>query len=108
MPVIDVPQPEFMEDEEIAIYKDAVGKFFDQHAPQKRVETWRENGQVDREFWNEAGAAATASPRPARRAARLQFSPWGVCSARPSSAFITEIPSAHSSFDREPSNQFQA
>ncbi len=57
MPVIDVPQPEFMEDEEIAIYKDAVGKFFDQHADPKRVESWRENGQVDREFWTEAGAA---------------------------------------------------
>lgn len=57
MPVIDVPQPAFMEDEEIAIYKDAVGKFFDQHAPEKRVESWRENGQVDREFWTEAGAA---------------------------------------------------
>ncbi|TNE34798.1 MAG: acyl-CoA dehydrogenase [Alphaproteobacteria bacterium] len=57
MPVIEVPQPEFMEDEEIAIYKDAVGKFFDQHADAKRVESWRENGQVDREFWTEAGAA---------------------------------------------------
>lgn len=57
MPVIDVPQPEFMQDEEIAIYRDAVGKFFDQHASPKRVESWRENGQVDREFWLEAGAA---------------------------------------------------
>ncbi len=57
MPVIDVPDPEYMQDEEIAIFKDAVGKFFDQHAPQKRVESWRENGQVDREFWTEAGEA---------------------------------------------------
>lgn len=57
MPVIDVPQPAFMEDEEIAIFKNAVGKFFDQHAPQKRVEKWREEGQVDREFWTEAGQA---------------------------------------------------
>lgn len=57
MAVIDVPQPEFMQDEEIAIYRDAVGKFFDQHAGEKRVESWRENGQVDREFWLEAGAA---------------------------------------------------
>lgn len=57
MAVIDVPQPEFMQDEEIAIYRDAVGKFFDQHASPKRVESWRENGQVDREFWLEAGAA---------------------------------------------------
>ena len=57
MPVIDVPQPEFMEDEEIAIFADAVGKFYQQHAPQKRVQKWRDEGQVEREFWNEAGAA---------------------------------------------------
>lgn len=57
MPVINVPDPEYMADEEIAIFKDAVGKFFDQHAPQKRVEKWREDGQVEREFWNEAGEA---------------------------------------------------
>ncbi|MEO1222413.1 MAG: acyl-CoA dehydrogenase family protein [Pseudomonadota bacterium] len=57
MPVIDVPQPEFMEDEEISIFADAVGKFYQQHAPQKRVQTWRDNGQVEREFWHEAGAA---------------------------------------------------
>ncbi|MXP14747.1 acyl-CoA dehydrogenase [Altererythrobacter confluentis] len=57
MAVIDVPQPEYMEDEEISMFHDAVGKFFDQHAPEKRVRKWREDGQVEREFWNEAGAA---------------------------------------------------
>ncbi len=57
MPVIDVPQPAFMEEEEIAIFADAVGKFYKQHAPEKRVAKWREDGQVEREFWNEAGAA---------------------------------------------------
>ncbi|MFA9200133.1 MAG: acyl-CoA dehydrogenase family protein [Cypionkella sp.] len=57
MPVVDVPDPEFMQDEEIAIFKDAVGKFYEQHAPQKRVEKWREDGQVEAEFWREAGAA---------------------------------------------------
>lgn len=57
MPVIDVPQPEFMEDEEIAIFADAVGKFYQKHAPEKRIEKWREDGQVEREFWNEAGEA---------------------------------------------------
>ena len=57
MPVIDVPDPEFMADEEIAIFRDAVGKFYEQHAPQKRVEKWREDGQVEAEFWREAGAA---------------------------------------------------
>jgi len=57
MPVIDVPDPEFMQDEEIAVFRDAVGKFFDQHAPQKRIEKWREDGMVERAFWEEAGQA---------------------------------------------------
>jgi len=57
MPVIDVPQPEFMEDEEISIFADAVGKFYEKHAPEKRVLKWREDGQVEREFWREAGEA---------------------------------------------------
>ncbi len=57
MPVIDVPEPEFMADEEIAIFRDAVGKFYEKHAPPKRVEKWREDGQVEAEFWREAGAA---------------------------------------------------
>ena len=57
MPVIDVPQPEFMEDEEISIFADAVGKFYEKHVPEKRVLKWREDGQVEREFWREAGEA---------------------------------------------------
>lgn len=57
MPVIDVPDPEFMADEEIAVFRDAVGKFFDQHAPEKRVGKWREDGMVERAFWEEAGEA---------------------------------------------------
>ena len=57
MPVIDVPDPEFMQDEEIAVFRNAVGKFFDQHAPEKRVEKWREDGMVERAFWEEAGEA---------------------------------------------------
>ncbi|MDZ4277030.1 MAG: acyl-CoA dehydrogenase family protein, partial [Erythrobacter sp.] len=57
MPVINVPQPAFMKEEEIAIFADAVGKFYQQHAPQKRVQQWRDDGMVEREFWREAGAA---------------------------------------------------
>ena len=57
MPVIDVPDPEFMQDEEIAIFRDAVGKFFEQHAPDARVKKWNEDGMVERSFWEEAGAA---------------------------------------------------
>ncbi|NTZ43108.1 acyl-CoA dehydrogenase [Altererythrobacter sp. SALINAS58] len=57
MPVIDIPEPDFMADEEIAIFRDAVGRFFEQKAPEKRVLKWREDGQVEREFWREAGEA---------------------------------------------------
>ena len=57
MPVIDVPDPEFMQDEEIAIFRDAVGKFFEQHAPESRVKRWNEDGMVERAFWEEAGQA---------------------------------------------------
>lgn len=57
MPVIDVPDPAFMADEEIAVFRDAVGKFFEQHAPESRVAKWREDGMVERAFWEEAGAA---------------------------------------------------
>lgn len=57
MPVIDVAQPAFMDDEEISIYSDMVGKFFQQHADEKRIASWRENGMVDRAFWHEAGQA---------------------------------------------------
>ena len=57
MTALDVPQPEFMDDEEISIFADAVGKFYEKHAPEKRVLKWREDGQVEREFWREAGEA---------------------------------------------------
>ena len=57
MTALDVPQPEFMDDEEISIFADAVGKFYEKHAPEKRVLKWREEGQVEREFWREAGEA---------------------------------------------------
>ena len=55
MAAIDIPEPEFMNDEEISIFSDAVGKFYAKHAPEKRVLKWRDDGQVEREFWNEAG-----------------------------------------------------
>ncbi len=57
MSVINVAQPEFMNDEEISIFADSVGKFYQDKAPQKRIEKWREDGQVERDFWREAGAA---------------------------------------------------
>ncbi|MEL7685507.1 acyl-CoA dehydrogenase family protein [Citromicrobium bathyomarinum] len=57
MPALDVPQPAFMDEEEIAVFADAVGKFYEKHAPESRVLKWRDDGQVDRKFWREAGEA---------------------------------------------------
>jgi acyl-CoA dehydrogenase len=57
MGVLDVEKPVFMAEEEIAIFEDAVGKFFDEHAPEAVVATWRKNHVVDREMWNTAGRA---------------------------------------------------
>ena len=57
MPALDVPQPAFMDEEEIAVFADAVGKFYEKHAPESRVLKWRDDGQVDRDFWREAGEA---------------------------------------------------
>jgi acyl-CoA dehydrogenase len=57
MSVLDVPDPAFMADEELHIFRDSVGKFFDAHAPAERTRKWREDGMVEREFWTTAGEA---------------------------------------------------
>ena len=57
MPAHDFPQPAFMADEELRIFSDSVGRFFDEHAPPERTARWREDGMVERAFWAEAGKA---------------------------------------------------
>lgn len=57
MGVLAVEKPAFMAEEDIAIFEDAVGKFFDEHAPESTVATWRKNHCVDRDMWTKAGAA---------------------------------------------------
>ena len=57
MGVLAVEKPTFMAEEDIAIFEDAVGKFFDEHAPESTVATWRRNHCVDRDMWTKAGAA---------------------------------------------------
>jgi acyl-CoA dehydrogenase len=54
---LDFPQPGFMADEELQMLADSARRFFERAAPPERVEAWREAGQVDRDFWREAGAA---------------------------------------------------
>ena len=57
MSVLNVEKPAFMAEEDIAIFEDAVGKFFDEHAPETTVAKWRKNHCVDRDMWTKAGEA---------------------------------------------------
>ena len=57
MSVLNVPEPAFMADEGLRIFRQGVAKFLDRAVPAKRADAWRAAGQVEREFWNEAGAA---------------------------------------------------
>lgn len=53
---LDFPQASFMADEELQMLGDSARRFFERAAPPERIEAWREAGQVDRDFWREAGA----------------------------------------------------
>ena len=57
MSVLNVEEPAFMAEEDIAIFEDAVGKFFDEHAPEATVAKWRKNHCVDRDMWTKSGEA---------------------------------------------------
>ncbi|WP_326525438.1 acyl-CoA dehydrogenase family protein [Sphingomonas sp.] len=57
MSAIDVPPPACMRDPELEMLADSAGRFFERNAPPERVARWREDGQVERDFWREAGAA---------------------------------------------------
>ncbi len=55
--VLDTPEPDFMQDEEITLFSDSVGKWIDEHAPPETVQSWIANSSVPRELWNKAGEA---------------------------------------------------
>ena len=57
MPVLNVERPDFMQDEDIRMFEDSVGRFFEQNAKPEDVERWRANHCVDREMWTKAGEA---------------------------------------------------
>lgn len=57
MSALNLPEPAFMADPELRLFSDNVGRFFSDHAPPERTARWRADGQVERAFWNEAGAA---------------------------------------------------
>ena len=57
MSVLNVEKPAFMAEDEVAIFENSVIRFFDAHAPEKRVAKWREDGVVERAMWTEAAEA---------------------------------------------------
>jgi len=57
MNVLNVPEPDFMQDEEITLFSDSVGKWIDEHAPPEAVQSWIANSSVPRQLWNDAGEA---------------------------------------------------
>jgi acyl-CoA dehydrogenase len=57
MAALDIDRSDVFQDEEIVIFRRSVEKFFDEHAPPERVESWRRAGVVERAFWRETGEA---------------------------------------------------
>ncbi|MEM7766601.1 MAG: acyl-CoA dehydrogenase family protein [Pseudomonadota bacterium] len=51
---LDVKMPAWREDEEISMFSDAVGQFFEKEC-QPHVQQWRKDGVVSRETWTKAG-----------------------------------------------------
>lgn len=62
MTALDVARPDFMADPEIAMFGDAVARFFDRHAPAERVQRWRDDGRVDAAMWRETAEAGLLCP----------------------------------------------
>ena len=54
--VLNVPPAKWRDDEEISIFSDAVGLFFEREC-KPHVEEWRKQGYVPREMWKKAGEA---------------------------------------------------
>ena len=57
MNVLNVPEPDFMQEEEISLFSDSVGKWIDEHGSPETVQTWLANSSVPRKLWNDAGDA---------------------------------------------------
>jgi len=57
MGVLNLDRTPSLAEEDIVIFEDSVGRFFDEKAPESRVAKWREDGKVERLFWNEAAEA---------------------------------------------------
>ena len=51
-----------MMDESVDIFRQTARRFFEDHAPDDRIEAWRESGVVDRNLWQEAGKLGLLCP----------------------------------------------
>ncbi|CAM4190047.1 Acyl-CoA dehydrogenase [Novosphingobium lubricantis] len=58
--VLGLPLPDFMADEELAMFADSVERFIADHLPPERMVSFRAKGMVDRALWAQAGAAGLA------------------------------------------------
>jgi len=56
-PVLDVPTPAYLADEEFSLFGESVRRFLDSHAPRAKLDQWRRDGVVERELWTRAGEA---------------------------------------------------
>ena len=54
---LNVPEPDFMADEEVVLFADSVARWIDDNAPPEEVQKWIANSSVPRELWNAAGEA---------------------------------------------------
>jgi acyl-CoA dehydrogenase len=57
MGVLNLERSPSLAEEDMVIFNDSVGRFFDAHAPESRVASWREAGVVERAFWTESADA---------------------------------------------------
>ena len=57
MNVLNLPEPSFMQDEDIVLFNDSVAKWVAEHAPPEKFAQWIADSSVPRSLWNAAGDA---------------------------------------------------
>jgi acyl-CoA dehydrogenase len=56
-PVLNVPTPAYLADEEFGLFTTSVRRFLDSHTPRAKLDQWRKDGVVERDLWTRAGEA---------------------------------------------------
>lgn len=57
MSALDVPRPDYMQDETLEIFAHSAGRFLDLHCAPDQLAAWRVAGSSPRELWRRAGEA---------------------------------------------------